>query len=51
MLDLPALPTKTGITQVFPTLGKSLFSIASICDAGGMATFAENEVTIHIDGK
>ena len=51
MLDLPALPTKARIAHVFPTLGKSLLSIASICDAGGTAIFSKKEVTIHIDEK
>ena len=50
LLDLPSLPTKSRLAHVFPTLGKTLLSIASIYDAGTTATFSENEVTIHIDG-
>ena len=28
-----------------------MLSIASICDAGGTATFTAKEVTVHFDGK
>ena len=51
MLDLYALPTKARISHVFLTLGKSLLSIVSFCNACGTATFAAKEVTVHFDGK
>ena len=49
MLDFPTLRTKARIAHAFPTLGKSLFSIASICDSGGTAKFAEKDATVHFD--
>ena len=50
MLDIPTLTSKARIAHVFPTLGKSLLSVASIYDTDGTATFTKN-ATVHFDGK
>ena len=47
ILNLPTLLLKARKANIFPTLGKSLLSIAIICNAGGTAIFTTNKITIY----